>query len=117
MGRALGQTSERPAVNLSQLAALKLKIILLDESGAEKLCYRVVPVTSGCGSTAFQLTLTEKRDGEHIVWINDIPFGYTKEDFPLLDGLTIDLNRQSGKLELSHRSYQPESAACCSNEC
>ncbi|AQS54941.1 MAG: hypothetical protein LOD88_04800 [Novibacillus thermophilus] len=115
MGQTLGPTSERPAVNLSQLAALKLKMILLDEPDAERLCYRVVPVTSGCGSTAFQLTLTEKRDGDHIVWIKDIPFSYTKDDLPLLDGLAIDLNRQSGKLEFIHRSYQPDHTACCSN--
>lgn len=117
MGSTLGETSERPTVRLSELAALKLKMLLLDEPDREKLCYRIVPATTGCGSSAFQVTLTEKKEGEQPFTVKDVPFSYSEDDLPFLDGLTIELNRQSGKLELSNPSYRPEKGNCCTEKC
>lgn len=115
MGSTLGETSGRPAVRLSELAALKLKLLLFDQPDASHLAYRVVPATTGCGSTGFQLTLTETKDGEDVFYTRDIPFSYAHTDLPFLDGLTIELDRQSGKLALSNPFYAPEKNNCCTD--
>lgn len=116
MGTTVGETNKQPTVRLSELAALKLKMLLLDEPDAERLCYRVVPATTGCGSSSFRVTLTEQKEGEHLFVVREIPFSYSEDDLPFLNGLTIELNRQSGKLELSNPTFMPDQDNCCTEK-
>lgn len=116
MGQAMGIKDHRqhrqPVVQLSELAAAKLKLILWDEPHADRLCYRIVPITTGCGSTSFQITLTEANDGDRILTVSNIPFGYEEADIPHLHGLQIDLNRGTGNFELANPLYVPEDHDC-----
>lgn len=86
---------------ITELASAKLKLILLQESDTKPLAFRIVPLTTGCSTPSFALELTEISKQQKIVKYQEIPFLDQSEN-PWLDGLVIDLNRNSGKFIIYH---------------
>lgn len=85
---------------MSELALAKLKLILFQETGAQPLAFRIVPLTSGCSTPSFALELTEI--GKHpLTDYQGVPF-LDQSEHSWLDGLVIDLDRETGKLSIFH---------------
>jgi Fe-S cluster assembly iron-binding protein IscA len=94
---------------VTDLAAAKLKWLLLQEGGP--LAVRVIPCTSGCGTSSFALELTEIKPGFETAEVNGVPFAWSPSEERWLDGLEIDLDRKTGKFSLFH-SRPPFSPDC-----
>lgn len=98
-------------IQLSLLAAMKLKILLSDESSETPLAVRVVPLTSGCSTPSLALELTEVLPHHESGEEQGITFVWEPSDRAWMDGLVIDLNRENGKFTIYH-PYPPFESSC-----
>ncbi|RAL21894.1 hypothetical protein [Thermoflavimicrobium daqui] len=89
-------------IQLSPLAAAKLKLILLDEKGDQPLAVRIIPLTSGCSTPSFAIELTEIRPEFKIQNEQGIDFAWLPHEDAWMDGLVIELNRENGKFSIFH---------------
>jgi Fe-S cluster assembly iron-binding protein IscA len=89
-------------IRISPSAVAQLKRILSQEEDGERLAVRVVPLTSGCGSSAFAIELTEVRPGYITVEKEGILFTCPPYESQWMDGILIDLNRENGKFTILH---------------
>jgi Fe-S cluster assembly iron-binding protein IscA len=85
---------------VTDLAAAKLRWLLLQEG--ESLAVRVIPRTSGCGTASFALELTEIKPGFETAEIKGVLFAWSPSEEGWLNGLEIDLDRETGKFSLFH---------------
>ncbi|SFJ47375.1 iron-sulfur cluster biosynthesis family protein [Thermoflavimicrobium dichotomicum] len=89
-------------IQLSPLAAAKLKLILMEENTEHPLAVRVIPLTSGCSTPSFAIELTEVRPEFETQAVEDIVFAWLPQEAAWMDGLVIDLNRENGKFSIYH---------------
>jgi Fe-S cluster assembly iron-binding protein IscA len=89
-------------IQLTPLAAVKLKLLLLQERENQNLAVHVVPLTTGCGSPSFALEITEASSQFQKVEILGVPFAWQTGEEAWLDGLVIDLNRETGRFVIYH---------------
>ncbi|GGE09142.1 hypothetical protein GCM10011571_08100 [Marinithermofilum abyssi] len=89
-------------IQLSDLAAARLKALLLDEPDSDRLAVRVIPLTSGCSTPSFALELTDIREGYIVTEVKGISFACPPGETGWLDGIVIDLNRENGKFSIYH---------------
>ncbi len=67
-------------IRISPLAAARLNILLHWEGEGEHLAVRLVPLTSGCGTSSFTLELTEVRPDDLVIWAEGVPFTCPKSE-------------------------------------
>ncbi|MBD1372696.1 hypothetical protein IC620_10045 [Hazenella sp. IB182357] len=89
-------------IELSDLAAARLAMILQQESTEEPLAVRVIPLTSGCATPSFAIEITESLPHYEKGSAKAIPFVWEPEEAAWMDGLIIDLNRENGKFTIYH---------------
>lgn len=89
-------------IQISPLAAARLKALLASEKDGNELAVRVVPLTSGCGSPSFALELTDICRGYEIAEAEGIRFTCPPAEKAWLDGIVIDFNRENGKFIIHH---------------
>lgn len=89
-------------IQLSDLAALKLKLLIYQEPSSVPLAVRIIPLTSGCSTPSFALELTEISPGYEMAVVKEITFAWPPSEAAWMDGLVIDLNRENGKFSIFH---------------
>ncbi|WP_139179430.1 iron-sulfur cluster biosynthesis family protein [Lihuaxuella thermophila] len=89
-------------IQLSELAAIRLKLLISGERSPEPLAVRVVPLTSGCSAPSFALELTEILPEYETKTEKGIVFAWLPSESAWMDGLVIDLNRENGKFSIYH---------------
>lgn len=89
-------------IQLSELAALKLKLLISQETSSEPLAVRVIPLTSGCSAPSFALELTEILPGYKTGTEKGVTFAWLPSEQAWIDGVVIDLNRENGKFSVYH---------------
>jgi Fe-S cluster assembly iron-binding protein IscA len=98
-------------IQLTALAAAKLKLLLWEETKDKPLAIRIVLLTSGCSTPSFCLEVTEQKKQLLMETIADVPFIQYPEDKQWIDGIIIDLNRENGKFHITHPN--PEKLSNC----
>lgn len=99
-------------IQISPLAAARLKILLHWEEEDEQLAVRLVPLTCGCGTPSFALELTEVGSDDLLVWVEGIPFACSESEKTWLNGVEIDWSRQTGRFSIYHPD-PPSHPDCC----
>lgn len=89
-------------LQLTDLAAAKLRLLLWEEKDYSDLAIRVVLLTSGCNTPSFGLEVTEQKENMRRQTFHDIPFVWYPEDEDWLVSISIDLNRENGKFIIDH---------------
>jgi Fe-S cluster assembly iron-binding protein IscA len=89
-------------IHLSPLAAVKLKLLIMEEKSDQPLAIRVIPLTSGCNTPSFALEITEVLDKYETQTEQGILFAWLPSEVAWMDGLVIDLNRETGKFSIFH---------------
>ena len=75
-------------VNLSDVAAEKLRAILVEEKAEEKgLRIRVVP--GGCSGFSYDMIFDDKAEGDQVFEAGGVRLLVDGESLPLLEGATI----------------------------
>lgn len=98
-------------IQLTALAAAKLKLLLWEETKDKPLAIRIVLLTSGCSTPSFALEVIEQNNELLTKTIANVPFAQYAEDKQWIDGITIDLNRENGKFHIAHPN--PEQLSNC----
>jgi len=98
-------------IHLSDRAAFKLTCILHAEKSDKPLAIRVVPLTSGCHSASLALEITDLTPRFQTKEVKSVLFAWKPDEAGWLNGLEIDVNRETGKLELFH-PHPPASLSC-----
>jgi iron-sulfur cluster assembly accessory protein len=82
-------------VTLSDVAAEKLRAILVEEKAEEKgLRIRVVP--GGCLGFSYDMIFDDKVDGDQVFEAGGVRLLVDGESLPLLEGATIDFKEEIG---------------------
>lgn len=99
-------------LTVTPLAAGHLWLLLSGESeqNRDKLGFRIGIMTTGCHGFSYSVSLSERELQDMMIKLHGLCFFYRAVDQPYLDGLTIDLNRDTGKLTLSHPN--PPNLSC-----
>ena len=80
-------------VTLSDVAAEKLRAILVEEKAEEKgLRIRVVP--GGCSGFSYDMIFDDKADGDEVFEAGGVRLLVDGESLPLLEGATIDFKEE-----------------------
>ncbi|SHF30438.1 Fe-S cluster assembly iron-binding protein IscA [Seinonella peptonophila] len=100
-------------VDISDLAAAKLKWLLTQEQdqSSDWLGFRVIPLTSGCNTPSFAIEMTEWKISDSKIEVKGVPFLYDVATSNWLDGLVIDVNRDTGRFSVYHPN-PPEMGGC-----
>lgn len=89
-------------IELSDLAALKLRLLILEEKSEHPLAVRVIPLTSGCSTPSFALELTEVLPSYESTMVKELLFAWLPEEREWMNGIVIDINRENGKFIIFH---------------
>ncbi len=89
-------------IQLTDLAAAKLRLLLWEEKSTSPLAIHVALLTSGCNTPSFGLEVIEPKSNMERLTISNIPFVWYTEEITWLPGITIDLNRENGKFIIIH---------------
>jgi len=82
-------------VTLSDVAAEKLRAILVEEKAEEKgLRIRVVP--GGCSGFSYDMIFDDKADGDQVFEAGGVRLLVDGDSMLLLEGATIDFKEESG---------------------
>ena len=82
-------------VTLSDVAAEKLRAILLEEKAEEKgLRIRVVP--GGCSGFSYDMVFDDTAEGDEVFESGGVRLLVDHDSMPLLDGSTIDFKEEIG---------------------
>ena len=82
-------------VNLSDVAAEKLRAILVEEKAEEKgLRIRVVP--GGCSGFSYDMIFDDKAEGDQVFEAGGVRLLVDGDSMPLLEGATIDFKEEIG---------------------
>ena len=82
-------------VTLSDVAAEKLRAILVEEKAEEKgLRIRVVP--GGCSGFSYDMIFDDKAEGDEVFEAGGVRLIVDGESLPLLEGATIDFKEEIG---------------------
>lgn len=95
---------------ITPLAAARLRLLIDAEPDAKELGIQLQMTSSGCGSLAFSITLTTKSKEEQSIELEGIPLIYREEDRQWLNGLVVDLNRETGRFQIFHPN--PPTTSC-----
>lgn len=93
-------------MHISDLAAAKLQWLLYQEQNdaSAPLAVRLIPMTSGCNTPSFALELMEVQPDHPTHIENNILFTWETNERSWIDGLHIDLDRNTGKFIIAHTS-------------
>jgi Fe-S cluster assembly iron-binding protein IscA len=97
-------------IKISPPAAARLRALIDGEPDAERLGIRIAAITTGCNSSSFSIAISERNHNEQMLVVEGIRLFYRDQDIALLDGVTIDVNRQTGRFSIFHP--QPPQAGC-----
>ena len=82
-------------VTLSDVAAEKLRAILVEEKAEEKgLRIRVVP--GGCSGFSYDMIFDDKAEGDQVFEAAGVRLLVDGDSMPLLEGATIDFKEEIG---------------------
>jgi iron-sulfur cluster assembly accessory protein len=82
-------------VTISDVAAEKLRAILVEEKAEDKgLRIRVVP--GGCSGFSYDMVFDETADGDQVFEAGGVKLLVDGDSMPLLDGSTIDFKEEIG---------------------
>jgi Fe-S cluster assembly iron-binding protein IscA len=89
-------------IQITELAAAKLRLLLWKETIDLPLAVRIVLLTSGCNTPSFGLEVIEQQNNQKQIKLRNIPFVWYTEDEQWLEGISIDINRENGKFVIEH---------------
>ncbi|MGD8191709.1 hypothetical protein ACQCN2_17145 [Brevibacillus ginsengisoli] len=97
-------------VIIKPIAAARLRLLMDAEPDANELGIQLQMTSSGCGSLAFSITLTTKSKEDRCEELEGIRLFYREGDHAWLNGLVVDLNRETGRFQIFHSN--PPSTSC-----
>lgn len=87
-------------ITITPQAAARLGFLISQEPDADQLGIRLLRTTSGCGSSAFSITITESAPGEQVAESNGIRLFYPISDAEVLHGVRIDYDPSTGRFSV-----------------
>jgi Fe-S cluster assembly iron-binding protein IscA len=89
-------------ITITPAASARLSALISHEPDADRLGIRLVVTTTGCGSYAYSIAITEPSPDESTMTISGIMLCYKEADRPILEGCIVDLNPHTGRLQVFH---------------
>jgi Fe-S cluster assembly iron-binding protein IscA len=89
-------------ITITPTAAARLSALIAEEQDADRLGIKIIATTSGCGSYAYSIAITEAGRLDKSVDVTGIRLFYRDEEKDLLDGIVVDFDPVTGRFSLTH---------------
>lgn len=89
-------------ITITQPAAARLALLIGEEPDADKLGISLVPTTTGCGSFAYSIAITEGKSGDQVLDVSGIRVFYPEREGEQIAGIVIDFDVASGRFSLTY---------------
>ncbi|WP_139489491.1 HesB/IscA family protein [Brevibacillus dissolubilis] len=97
-------------LTITPLAAARLHMLIQQEPDADVLGISVQVVTTGCSSFSYNITMTERGPRDECEEIAGLSLFYQITDIPLIQGLVIDFDKETGRFHIFNPN--PPAASC-----
>jgi len=89
-------------ITITPAAAARLSALIAQEQDADRLGIKIIATTSGCGSLAYSIAITEASRMDKSIDVSGIRLFYREEEKDMLNGIIVDFDPMTGRFSLAH---------------